>query len=169
MAEKTQGEIMCEMAYAQGKMLNNSGWYGVLPRNITPSDIDMVIDNNGDCLFCEISRHNNEWTQLGPGQLWLYKNMIDFSRSIAVLWKHSVPQDEQIDTFTMCDSFQVMYGGQGEGFHLTKQFKGGRWVDFVKAWFNDPRIVLNKLPNLKKLSLETPSDPNFISWEDSNL
>ena len=53
--EFQRGGIYREAAYALGKMLNHSEWYGKLARGITASDIDFVIDANGRIIFGELS------------------------------------------------------------------------------------------------------------------
>jgi len=57
--QRQRGEIIAEQAYAQGKMLDHSGWTGFLPRNITPSDIDMVIANGQSMMLIEWSSRSS--------------------------------------------------------------------------------------------------------------
>ena len=134
------GAIHSLEAYAQGKMLDHSGWYGILPRGITPSDIDTVFDNKGDILFCELSRHHPIWSDLSRGQLMLYFNAIGpVSKHFAVLLKHSV-DGRQIDTMKDVDSFHVMIRkGQDILFWPDREqtASGDRWRKFAPSWFKD--------------------------------
>ena len=74
------GRVILEQAYAASKMLDNSGWNGLLRRRITPSDIDhppvgLCFDNNGAVLFADFSINCDNWSLLGRtlrGQRWLY-------------------------------------------------------------------------------------------------
>lgn len=130
----TRGAIYAEQAYAQGKMLNNSAWNGMLPRNITPSDIDLVFDNNGWQLLCELSSQTSNWAELKRGQRLLYQGLTIKHRTIGVLLKHSVPKDRQIDTLKDIDSFQVMISGG----RITEIFGGERWQRFVEQFYESP-------------------------------
>jgi hypothetical protein len=140
---ETPGVIYCEPAYAQGKMLDHSGWSGKLPRGVTPSDIDAVWDNNGDFIFAELSSSKTTWNDLSRGQVLAYSNLIHSTIDVAVLFKHSVPTDKQIDTYKDCDSFQVMW--DDSGICLSKVFEGERWPRFVKSWFANPLNVRDHL------------------------
>src|SRR5687768_15001960 len=114
----SRGAIYNEQAYAQGKMLDHSEWK-LLPRKITPSDIDMCFDNRGWLLLCELSSKTPNWSDIPKGQFWLYKSMTAKSRTIAALLKHNV-KDRQIDTLNDIQSFQVMLAGG----RTTEVFKG---------------------------------------------
>ena len=132
------GAIHSLEAYAQGKMLDHSGWYGILPRGITPSDIDAVFDNGGDILFCELSSQHATWGDLSRGQLLTYFNTIGpVSRHFAVLLKHSV-SGRQIDTLNDIDSFHIMIRKDRDILFWPDQensASGERWNRFAKFWF----------------------------------
>ena len=130
-----RGEIYCEDAYAQGKMLDHSSWN--LPRNITPSDIDMCFDNNGNIIACEISSNVQEWTKLQRGQFLLYFNFIGpLSKHIAVLCYHNVDKKLKINTLNDIISFQIMIRKNDEVLY-TPIYGSSRWEKFIKSWYND--------------------------------
>ncbi len=133
------GSIHSKNAYAQGKMLDHSAWLKdePLPRGITPSDIDMVIDDNGAMLFNELSSRHHRWHELSTGQRRLYEGLIFQTQHCAVLCKHSVPpaEEREINTRTDIDNFQVMLW-QPSGLFFTEVFHGNsRWQQFVASWF----------------------------------
>lgn len=139
------GKIRCEQAYAQGKMMDSSGWYGFLPRGITPSDVDLYFDNDGQFIFVEFSSHNILWEHLDKGQRLGYWNLIRGTKHIAVLCRHCVPQDTQINTRTDVIGFTVMYDCGGK--MATQTYMGnGVWQNMVKKWFVNPDKVREKLP-----------------------
>ena len=137
------GAIYNEQAYAQGKMLDHSGWHGKLPRGVTPSDIDAVWDNNGDFIFAELSSSKSTWNDLSRGQVLAYSNLIQHTIDVAVLFTHSVPRDRLINTYSDCASFQVMW--DDSGICLSKVFEGERWQRFVRAWFANPLNIRDHL------------------------
>jgi hypothetical protein len=130
----TRGAIYNEQAYAQGKMLDHVSWNGILPRCITPSDIDMAFDNNGWILSCELSSKSTDWGQLSKGQLLFYKAFTAKSRTMAALLKHNVPKDRKIDTLADIESFQVMLAGG----KITEVFNSTHWKRFVESFFESP-------------------------------
>ena len=141
-----RGWIFAEDAYAQGKMLNHGGWNGVLPRRITPSDIDIVFDNVGQIIFGELSRSRSCWQQTAPGQRLVYENLIKTGAHCACLCRHSVPASIQIDTRCDIDTFQIMIWDYG--FVYSKILSGASWQKFVTAWFrglDGPLFVRRKL------------------------
>lgn len=144
-----RGRIRNSEAYARGKMLDHSGWQkgdNKLPRNITPSDIDMVFDNSGDVLFCEVSSSRVEWKDLDIGQRKTYQNSIRGTDNFAVLCTHAVPLDagRQINSRQDIQQFQVMVFDpkHRNPFVTTEVFVGNdRWQKFVSVWFNNPSEI----------------------------
>jgi hypothetical protein len=131
------GSIMSEQAYAQGKMLNHSAWYGHLPRGITPSDVDATVANGEFVLLWELSSSSVEWFQIATGQRRLYEDMVQCSggKHWACLLKHSVDSSRAIDTVEDIDSFHVMFRrDDGRTDYLPLQ-PGGRWFDFVRLFY----------------------------------
>ena len=130
------GEIYSELAYAQGKMLDASGWSGFLPRRITPSDVDHVFDDWGAMLFAEFSSQHKKWSELDDGQVWMYQNLVKGSNNaIAALCKHSVPTTRQINTKNDVDSFHVMSAVNGM-IKTSCVYDGARWPGFVLSWYD---------------------------------
>ena len=150
LTQQRRGAIINETAYARGKMLDHSSWQNgeiTLPRNITPSDIDMTFDNRGNILYGELSSKDIDWDDIknhAIGQFRLYRGTIKQTTNLAILCKHSVPlQDERlIDTRTDIDSFHVMLHNLGNDFLFTEIFYGNsRWQGFVFGWFNNPERI----------------------------
>lgn len=119
----SNGQILSEQAYAQGKMLDHSGWFGVLPRGITPSDIDMVFDGKRSTLFCELKQidllHFTHET-LAEGQRRLLFGLVGRGRGNAevALCSHRVPSTDIINTATDVWVAQVIQYRQRGGLDL---------------------------------------------------
>jgi hypothetical protein len=148
------GKIICEQAYALGKMLDSSGWHGLLRNGITPSDIDLpavplCFDNNGSIIFCELATSFDDWNALSvakQGQYLLYRNIIMNMRipCCAVLCKHAVTPEmnRSIDTLRDIERFHVMIWDSGAV--LSPIYDGKRWSGFVTRWVNradGPRVI----------------------------
>lgn len=133
----TRGSIYCEQAYAQGKMLDNSKWK--LPRNITPSDIDIVFDDtqHGRVLFVELTSSHTTWNTVSTGQRLLYSGLVirGCNRVFASLAKHTVPINLQIDTRNDITHFQVMYYASLLGWATSQVYTGDLWPEFVDAFY----------------------------------
>lgn len=143
-----RGGIRNEDAYARGKMLDHSGWQKGeirLPRLITPSDVDMVFDNDTWLLLCEVSSEYASWRDLqarAKGQIRMYQALIGQTANCAVLCKHSVPliPYRPIDTRNDIDKFEVMLWDVMPGIVFTETFcTNKRWQDFVFSWFQNPK------------------------------
>lgn len=134
------GAIIWEEAYAQAKMLDHSGWSGILDRRITPSDVDFAFDNRnagGAIIYGELSSSCREWAQLQSGQREFYENCIRDRHHCAVLCKHSVRPEHgrKINTFTDIESFQVMVWDHGPVY--SHAIVGNQhWQSFVVQWVN---------------------------------
>ena len=128
-----RGDIFSTPAYAQGKMLDHSGWK--LPRNITPSDVDMVIDNDGSIIYGELSSWCSHWAGIKEGQRRLYQNAIRDGKHCAVLCRHSVKPEErrQIDTCYDIESFEAMFWDFGPVCSGVLDGNDG-WQWFVRKW-----------------------------------
>ena len=138
----TTGAIICEQAYAQGKMLDNSKWQ--LPRGITPSDIDMVFDDRryGRILFVELSRLHLTWNTVPVGQRKLHAGLVSagYNKVFSCLAKHNVPPQLQIDTRNHIEHFQIMYFAALLGFATSKVFTGDLWPLFVDEFYAGKRF-----------------------------
>lgn len=129
-----RGAIYCEEAYAQGKMLDNSEWRNILPRNITPSDIDIVFDNAGSFIYGELSSQSRHWNEIATGQRLMYWNAIRGTQHLAILCKHSVPRMRQIDTVRDIEDCCVMYDA-GQGVPVFRAFSTNEdWRKIVGGW-----------------------------------
>jgi len=135
-----RGSIRHKARYFQG--FDHSGWGGVLERNITPSDIDVVFDNklHGRTLFCEFSSSVDLWKDKPSGQRILYMQLLRTTNysSAAVLCRHNTPADTPVNSLLDVVSFHVMrcVGGQVVCTPSdSKPFPGGDWVEFVKCFY----------------------------------
>lgn len=138
MSTTTRGRIHCEQAYAQGKMLDNSRWSSILPRKVTPSDVDLVFDNAGQIVFAELSRHKDNWRHIAYGQWKLYQNLIQNTGHVAVLLKHGVDGQYAIDTAVDVEHFQLMvWDFKRRCFAYSRLIGGDAWVQFIARWFED--------------------------------
>lgn len=138
-----RGSILAEQAYALGKMLNHEEWH-TLPRNITPSDIDMVFDNNGMFLLCELKQNTADWQQLKKnsyGQWLLYSNLVlnGQGKHLAACVQHVRPeQGKAINTMTDVIAFQVMACHKGRIVYsaVIPTRKGEHWRRFVECFYS---------------------------------
>ena len=128
-----RGRILVEEAYAQGKMLESRSWYGLLPRKITPSDIDMVIDNNGRILFVEFDSNTAAWDGITRGQRRLYENIVlnGSGKHFAACCRHNV-KDRRIDTLHDVLEFQLMYM-RGDSLNVSSIYDGSKWRRAVQV------------------------------------
>lgn len=173
MSELIRGAIYAEQAYAQGKMLDNSCWYHgvqacwdkkarILPRKITPSDLDnaflplfgiisipWTIDNRGRIIFAEFSSRTHNWSSLSLGQHLLYQGLLDGVRgnSCAVLCQHNAPSDKQICTRHDVVGFHVMVWDNGP-VYLASIDIGTMWERFVFDWFDNAIGVRRRIIGL---------------------
>jgi hypothetical protein len=165
--------VRSEEAYALGKMLDNSSWQHPragdvrLARNITPSDIDLCLDNNGMILACELSRSASKWQQLLPGQRILYQSLVYRSAHIAVLCHHSVAPEEgrKIDTRYDIDSFQIMMADDWKITIIPVINGNFYWRKFVEMWFTDPYKLRCKFFGVASMDDEI-SKNTYLEWID---
>jgi hypothetical protein len=171
-SDDTAGRILIEAAYAAGKMLDNSGWNGLLRDKAMPSDIDhpavgWCLDNRGSILCADFSISCDSWEQLArtlKGQRWLYESLIRYAPHCAVVCKHSVAPEMRrpIDTLRDVERFQVMVWDFEPV--LSPIYDGVYWQSFVVKWMNEEtgplsirRHVLGRSVGLVKP--EPPSTP----------
>jgi hypothetical protein len=127
------GKILSVECYAQGKMLDHSGWS--LARGITPSDIDMFVESSGCFLYAEFSRECNAIDCLSRGQELAYTRLSRRPNSDAVaVCKHSVPKDRQIDTASDVESCTVYFASGTKSLLLNNQ----QWQQLVAKWASNP-------------------------------
>jgi hypothetical protein len=143
----SKGAILCEQAYAQGKMLDHSEWVS-LPRGITPSDVDFAFDNKGRMILCELSSKHSSWADVPYGQRLLYQNLVTGSPHVAALCRHNVPRERAINTRVDVSAFQLMFSFGGELF-VSIEMPGDAWARFVTKWFESPSGVLRSVLSAK--------------------
>lgn len=144
-----RGDVFCEAAYAQSKMLCNSSWS--LPRLITPSDIDLVFDNRGEMMLCELSRHHQWWSQLNKGQRVLYEELAR-KGCLCVLLNHSVPPTRQIDTRNNINTFAFCLM-DGRDLVASPPQPGHQWPGLIESkWFHCPQYVWRRARELSQPS-----------------
>lgn len=140
-SNSTRGRIYAPDAYARAKMLDHSVWGDLLPRLITPSDVDMVIDNrHGFILLCELSRQVSDWKNIKIGQREVYEHLIKDTRHMAVLLSHKI-DDGEICTVRDIDSYQTMLHDPQLGFVcniVLDAQAADQWVRFVQRCFENP-------------------------------
>lgn len=137
-----RGAIRSVEHYLLAKKLNHSSWQKgsrILPRNITPSDVDMYFDNRGRIIFGELTTNFPEWASISDGQRMGYQNMIRGSAHCAVVAFHNaVPEDQEIDSRLDILGFQPMIFDGGD-FILGETYNGNdKWQDFIFWWFENP-------------------------------
>ena len=142
------GKIVCEEAYAQGKMLNHESW--LLPRGITPSDIDAVFDDglHGRTLFVELTKSTSTWSAVSAGQRRLYWAIVarGHGNAIASLCLHAVPSHLEIDTRNDIVKFQVMYFASLFGCATSPVYEGKLWPRFVDDFYNGKQFSFPNEP-----------------------
>lgn len=142
---RSGGSIMCREAYAQGKMLNHSGWSGLLARGITPSDIDFYVESSGCYLFAEFSRECVELDCLPRGQHLAYTRLSRRPNGDAVaICRHSVPSDREIDTKTDVEACTVYFASGTKSVLLCND----QWQQLVTKWAADPADAARWLDSL---------------------
>jgi len=157
-----RGSIIAEAAYAQGKMLDHSGWAGQLARNITPSDRDFNIDANGRIIFGEASSNYESWDEVSIGQRRFYENCIRGTEHCAVLCRHRVPTMQQVNTYSAFESFQVMVWSNG--FVIGRIDRSViRWQRFVKIWVNRPDGPLRMRELIIRQAAQAAINGGFVS------
>lgn len=139
------GRILCEEAYAQGKMLDSSGWNGVLARGITPSDIDFYVESSGCFLFAEFSRDSSELESLSRGQELAYTRLSRRPTGDAVaVCKHSVPYTRAIDTKADVEACTVYFASGTKSVLLCND----QWQQLVTKWAANPADAVRWLDSL---------------------
>lgn len=139
------GAILCEAAYAQGKMLNHSGWSGVLARGITPSDIDFYVESSGCYLFAEFSRECVDIDCLSRGQELAYRRLSRRPNGDAVaVCKHSVPTNRAIDTKLDVEACTVYFASGTKSVLICNE----QWQQLVEKWAANPSDASKWLESL---------------------
>jgi hypothetical protein len=145
----TPGGIRCPEAYAQGKMLDHSSWYGLMARKITPSDIDMVVESYGCFLFCELSRDADSMATLSRGQRIMLSALsrLNGTHCVAILTHGLLSHSKPIDTATDIRSACVYFDAGTKRAILD----GDGWIRFAAHWTFDPAGAVSKCLRLEEL------------------
>lgn len=139
------GRILCEEAYAQGKMLDSSEWNGVLARGITPSDIDFYVESSGCFLFAEFSRDSSTLESLPRGQELAYTRLSRRPTGDAVaVCKHSVPFTRAINTKADVEACTVYFASGSKSVPLCN----AQWQHLVVKWASNPAEAVKWLDSL---------------------
>jgi len=135
-----RGEVRYRDRFSQ--QIEHNGWCDVLPRSITPSDIDVVFDNMrlARTLFCEFSSAVSVWGGKQNGQRYLYQQLLKTNnyKNGCVLCRHNVPVERNVNSFNDVVSFHLMRANAGRVYYMPSEeepFPGTLWVDFVKAFY----------------------------------
>ena len=137
------GRILCADAYAQGKMLDHSGWS--LARGITPSDIDFFVESSGCFLFAEFSRDCFDIKGLSRGQELAYTRLATRPNADAVaVCNHSVPSSRQIDTANDVEFCTVYFSSGTKSVLLCND----QWKQLVTKWAANPADATRWLDEL---------------------
>lgn len=135
-----RGEVRHRARFAQ--QIEHDGWFGALPRKISPSDIDVVFDNMlmARTLFCEFSSAVSVWSGKEIGQQYLYQQLLKTNnyKNGSVLCRHNIPVERNVNSLNDVVSFHVMRAKAGVVYFMpseTEPFPGTLWVDFVKSFY----------------------------------
>lgn len=139
----TPGGIRCPEAYAQSKMLDHSSWFGLMRGNITPSDIDMVVESYGCFLFCELSRDKGTLPELSRGQRIMLTRAAQLpgTHCVAILTHGLFSQSKPIDTALDIQQACIYFDAGAKKAKLS----GDEWREFGAQWTFDPKAAVSNL------------------------
>jgi hypothetical protein len=124
-----------KLAYEASKLLNFSGWKGLLPRNITPSDTDMMIANEDKFLFVELKSNADTFAAIPKGQARLFADLVKMGKGkvFAAVAKHKIKEPgEYINTVTDIEGFQFLWWTE-EGLDYSPVMPGKIWAKSVRT------------------------------------
>lgn len=135
-----RGGIECPELYVRAKMLDHTDWVDHLPRNITPSDIDMVFDNRGRIIQIELSPSIDKWEFLQVGQRELHFSYVRAGKGAisAVIARHNTPPDRYINSYKDVISWTLAYYDQKTkdiSFRYFIHEPPITWPAFISWWF----------------------------------
>lgn len=130
-----RGKIKHLDAYIKAKLLDHSGWTEHLPRKISPSDGDMLLDHLGRILLIELSTKTDSFNELATGQRILGENFVrnGKGKQAYALAKIVTPEDRAIDTTKDIISFSFLIYDKGQLKRLGP-YDGRHWTEAVKSW-----------------------------------
>ncbi len=123
--------------YRAAKMLDHRGWNLILPRGITPSDVDAVVELGGKILMMEYKFGSPYWEDVPTGQRIMYKTFVQLGKGdiVAVACRHRQPDEKQlIDSIKDVLSFQPMVWTP-DGIDILCWQPGEEWPNFIKTYF----------------------------------
>ncbi len=142
-ASTNRGAIHNREKYMREKCIDHSGWFGLLPRNGTPSDIDGALDNAGHVLLFEYSDLTSNWNDYTDGQHRLYRAFVAAGRGlIACMGCHHVTQEgADIDSRRNIIAAEIMSYDPEEtvnvdGIIYTRLESNQEYEKFVVDWFS---------------------------------
>lgn len=138
--EFKRGAVYNDGRYRQG--YDHTPWIDILPRNITPSDIDAVFDNmlHQRSLFCDFSSEVCLWKDKNLGQRLVYQQQVLGSqyKHCSILCYHEVPIGTDINSALDVKSFHVMKRSQSRVVFLPDHercYDGELWLSFVQSFY----------------------------------
>ena len=152
------GRIMYEQAYAQGKMLDSSGWQGVLARGITPSDFDWFVESSGRYLVAEFTRGSPDIDGLSRGQAMAMRRFANRPTGDAVVvCRHSVPSTRAIDTKCDVEECTVYFAMGSKSVLMCNE----QWQELVIRWASNPADAARWLDSLHNASVVAAEEIAF--------
>lgn len=138
-----RGGIRNRQRYKQE--IDHTGWNKILPRKITPSDIDIVFDDKltNTIVFCDLKFSPDGsaclWRDVQYGQRLLYQRLVlthPYVKRYSVLLTHSVEDCERdIDSVRDVLWFQVMELGLQTGPRIYPAEVGHLWPEWIMKIF----------------------------------
>jgi hypothetical protein len=139
------GKIKIEDAYAQGKMLDHSGWNGKFKQpNGQFSDVDWIYDSGGYIAFGELKYGCCRWDELPLGQLLLFKHLVRNTDHVVVLCSHSTPAHLQIDTYNAVEEYAFTFWRDSVRVQ-TSAFNHPPFCEWFESWNRSPREMVQAL------------------------
>lgn len=136
-----RGAIRDKAKYIRAKTFDHSGWDGLLPRNATPSDNDVVFSNRDAILIAEYKPFSN-FECLQPGQRKLLMSFVAVSKKglISAALCHSdqtvgESTDSLKDVIAFTYIFQANPEKSGKVTWWSRPTPGALWRQFVLDFY----------------------------------
>lgn len=113
-------------------------WGEVLPRNLRPTDGDMIIDNGGRILMVEYKAGIASFAELNTGQKLLYKHFTENGKGTqaVMLCRYQQKHPEYICGIDDVISCQLMTYANGR-IHTSDVYGGDKVTDIALSWLHD--------------------------------
>jgi hypothetical protein len=147
-----RGTIKNMDEYLDGKKFDHGDWVDFAPRNMTPTNIDGVLDDDGYELILEASRATYSWDQFSKekkGQIRYFNRRVRDGRGtvIVVLVLLDTPRGEVSNTIRDVTDFSVIYFREDvQSFDDTcrETYHGNEtWKRFLRHWFGNHTVMPN--------------------------